>query len=190
MSHRTRDRNRGDCLSPTDPALLGNPLDFVYEDHLREREICATLDRLARAEMPDADEAAGALSYLRNELPLHMADEEEDLFPLLRLRCDPDDDIDRAIDRLTSDHLQVKGATAAVVNVLAAIESEARAMAEDERSALAAFGADTRRHLILENAIILPFARLRLTRDDLASLQSGMMRRRGLDRLMEPTYAP
>ncbi|MCZ7676895.1 MAG: hemerythrin domain-containing protein [Roseovarius sp.] len=189
MSRHTRGRNRGDCLSPTDPALLGNPLDFVYEDHLREREICATLDHLAGADMPDTELAAAALSYLLDELPAHMADEEDGLFPLLRLRCEPDDDIERAIGRLTSDHTGVKDDAPRVAYILAAIESEGRAMTNAEKSVLVRFGSDTRRHLILENAIILPFARLRLTRDDLAALRQGMMRRRGLDRLMENANA-
>lgn len=185
MGRHTRDRNRGDCRTPTAPALLGNPLEFVYEDHLREREICAALDRLARADIPDETEVESALSYLRNELPLHMQDEEEDLFPLLRLRCEPDDDIDRAIDRLTADHDGVRDRSPDVVAILAALEEVRRAMTPGETSTLARFGAETRRHLILENAIILPFARLRLTAADLAALRMSMMRRRGLDRLME-----
>jgi hemerythrin-like domain-containing protein len=57
------------------------------------------------------------------------------------------------------------------------------------RTRLARFAGHARRHLILENAIILPFARLRLTRHDLETLRLRMMQRRGLDRLMETVHA-
>ena len=50
---------------------------------------------------------------------------------------------------------------------------------------LTEFASQTRRHLIVENAIILPIARARLDTDDLDALRLGMLRRRGLDRLME-----
>ncbi len=60
MARRAHDPRRGDGLSPTDPRLLGNPLDFLHEDHLREREICVMLDRIAAAESPDQGAAAHA----------------------------------------------------------------------------------------------------------------------------------
>jgi len=42
--------------------------------------------------------------FLVRELSLHLADEEEDLFPLLRRACEPEDGIGKVIERLTSDH--------------------------------------------------------------------------------------
>lgn len=50
--------SRSDCLSPTDPVLLGDPLDFIAEDHLRERQICALIDRIAISGGEDADRSS------------------------------------------------------------------------------------------------------------------------------------
>ena len=155
-------RARGDCLAPTRRVLLGRPLDFMFEDHLRERAICAMLDRTATMEVPDPGEATHAAGFLSAELPVHLADEEEYLFPLLRRRCTPEDDIDRALDRLQADHPHADFDTPRVVELLrdAANGSEVTTAA---RGRLARFAAHARRHLIFENAIVLPFARSRLT---------------------------
>lgn len=179
---------RGDCRAPTDLSLLGNPLDFMHEDHFREREICAQIDSLANAETPDADSAASILDFLRRELPLHLEDEDEDLFPLLRRRCAPEDEIGRAIARLSGDHGHAERETPRVLSIL---EKAARGvpLSAHERTALTGYATQARRHLILENAVILPFARLRLTKGDLETLRLRMMQRRGLDRPMEAADA-
>ena len=44
---------RGSGQGPTDPGLLARPLDFISEDHLRERQICTEIDRLVAAETFD-----------------------------------------------------------------------------------------------------------------------------------------
>ena len=49
-----------------------------------------------------------------------------------------------------------------------------------ERAGLAKFAAHMRRHLVAENAILLPIARARLTRADLKLLTKRMRSRRGL----------
>lgn len=187
MNNRGRDLKRGDCLSPTNPALLENPLDFIHEDHLREREICALMDALAASGTPDTDAAARILAFLRNELPLHIADEEEDLFPLLIRRCESEDDINRAIARLSDDHQHAEQDTPLVLDIVDSIISRPGPVPDGEKIILTRYAAQARRHLILENAIILPFARLRLAKDDLEMLGRRMRRRRGLGRPKETT---
>lgn len=185
MITQLSDPRRGDCLSPTKLTLLGNPLDFIHEDHLRERAICAMIDHIATTSSPDPADAIRARDFLRHELPLHMADEEQDLFPLLRRRCLPEDAIDKAIDRLTGEHHQSIADTRKAAAALEPLEEGAGPLSEEGREDLLRFTTHARRHLILENAIILPFARLRLTENDLDTLCRRMMQRRSLDRLME-----
>ncbi|WP_371054622.1 hemerythrin domain-containing protein [Rhodosalinus sp. K401] len=185
MNTHVRDLKRGDCLSPTAPQLLGNPLDFIHEDHLRERTICAQMDGLAGARTPDEEAAARVLGFLKKELPLHLEDEEEDLFPLLRRRCAREDEIGKVIDRLTSDHGHAGEDAPRVIVDLEALQAGQSDLTRDMRERLARFAAHARRHLVLENAIILPFARMRLTERDLETLRLRMMQRRGLDRSME-----
>lgn len=169
----------GQAARPAAPP--GNPLDYLQEDHQREREVCDLLDALAEAETPDPDTAAQAAEFLRHALPLHLEDEEEDLFPLLKRRCQPDDEIDKAIARLREDHVHAGEDTPQIVDLLDALDRRAPTAAE--RDMLRRYATHARRHLGLENAIILPFARLRLTGDDLETLRLRMLQRRGLDRL-------
>lgn len=183
-ARRAHDPRRGDGLSPTDPRLLGNPLDFLHEDHLREREICVMLDRIAVAESPDQDAATHAAGFLADELPLHFADEEEDLFPLLRQRCEPEDDIEHVLARLSADHRHADLETPELVGLLRRVAEGEAALTPEDRALLTRYAAHSRRHLILENAIILPLARVRLTRRDLDGMRLAMLHRRGLDRLI------
>lgn len=173
-----RTHQRGACLSPTDFTLLKDPLDFIAEDHLREREVCAALDRMADGDTAALQDVSCALAFLRDELPLHLADEEEDLFPLMRRSCLPEDEIERVITRLLVDHQHAASDTPEVVAVLTELMS--RSASTQERQLLSRFSSYARRHLILENAVILPIARLRLGENDLESLRLRMRQRRGI----------
>lgn len=177
--------SRGEFLPPTNLRLLGNPIAFIAEDHLRERAICALLDKIAQARAPDQDEMLDVLAFLREELPAHLADEEQDLFPLMRIRCAPEDEIDKVIDRMQADHDHAEGATREAIAILERAVMRRRVERAEDRATLADFATHSRRHLIVENAIILPLARARLTNADLDRLRLGMLKRRGLDRVME-----
>lgn len=185
MKRHVKSPHRGACLSPTDPRLLGNPLDFIAEDHLRERAICLMIDQISAPALADPDSVAHVLSFLSEELPLHLADEDEDLFPLMRRRCDPEDEIETVIDRLQADHGHAETDSPKIIALLRACLSRPGGLSGDDRAALSSYAAQSRRHLIVENAIILPIARARLSEPDLDRLRLGMLRRRGLDRAME-----
>ncbi len=185
MNAKSNTTSRGDCLKPTATLLLGKPLEFIHEDHLRERQICTMLDEIADAKTPSLESAADALSFLDNELPLHLRDEEEDLFPLLRRRCEPEDEIGKMISRLLSDHMHAVEDTPPVIAILERLGQGTDELTTHERESLKKFARHSRRHLILENAVILPFARLRLMQRDLETLCLGMCQRRGIDRLSE-----
>lgn len=180
---------RGDCLKPTDPALLGDPLRFFHEEHLREREICAMLKEMATGETAPLETVTHVLGFLRMELPLHLEDEEQDLFPLLRRRCEPADEIGKAIERLSADHDRCHEQTALVVAVLGRLSRDDNCLTRAECDQLDDYVDHARRHLIFENAIILPFARLRLRQGDLQTLTLRMQQRRGIDRSTETHHA-
>lgn len=164
---------------------IENPLDFITEDHMREREVCALIDKLVSALPLKAGEKQMILSFLTDRLPQHLADEEIDLFPLMLKRCDPEENIRSVIDKLESDHLHAIADAPAVAKLIGANGPEAAAFSDVSRAQLAGFAKHARRHLILENAIILPIARARLTREDLKTMRSHMRQRRGLDRAQE-----
>jgi iron-sulfur cluster repair protein YtfE (RIC family) len=185
MGKHVRHLNRGEFLAPTAVALLGKPLDYIHEDHLRERQICTLIDEIAHGDIPDTDTIAAILSFLSHELPLHLRDEEEDLFPLLRRRCEREDEIEKVIKNLHADHVHAGEDTPRVVALLEDLANKARGPKGPEQDMLLTFASHARRHLILENAIILPFARLRLTETDLETLYIRMCQRRGLEGLKE-----
>jgi hemerythrin-like domain-containing protein len=160
-----------------DAGRIGDPLDFIAEDHMREREVCALIDRLVALVPISPADRDRVLVFLQEQLPHHLEDEEIDLFPMMLERCEPEEEIDKVIDRLTSDHGHAQADAPAIV---ALIQTEAAELNGDARARLADFARHSRRHLVLENAIILPIARARLTPDDLRIMKRHMQERRGI----------
>ncbi len=166
-----------------------DPLDFIHEDHLREREICASIDKIAEGSLVPMKVVKEVISFLTVQLPLHLMDEEEDLFPLFKRRCLPEDNIAKIISRLHRDHAHAGEDTPKIVTLLKTLIAGPRALERAAMSMLAAYAGHARRHLILENAIILPFARRRLTKGDLETLYIRMCQRRGISSLKDARYA-
>jgi hemerythrin-like domain-containing protein len=169
--------------------LFTNPLNFIAEVHMREREICAMIDTIATNDVPNEADCAAVAAFLRCQLPRHLEDEELDLFPMMLARCDPEDDIGPVIEKLLHDHGHAAVDTPEILLVLddgAAIKTGFDDVA---RAMFLAFASHSRRHLILENAIILPIARARLTAKDLKLMRQHMLERRGLDVLLA-RFAP
>jgi len=164
-------------LTPIDPGLLSAPIDYLHAVHLREREVCAMLDRVADLGRVSGTNAKSIMSFLSDELPLHLEDEETDLFPLLQVRCSEEDEIDRLLKRLRTDHRHADFDTPRITAILQGATPEIEPTA---CGALRRYADHARRHLILENAILLPFARLRLNARDISRLRAGMARRRGI----------
>jgi hemerythrin-like domain-containing protein len=170
----------GACLLAADHALLKDGLEFIAAEHLRERCVCVLLGRIAAGAGSAPQEVSWAMDFLQRDLPLHLADEQEDLFPLMRRCCLPEDEIDRVISRLLLDHQQAGDNAPEVLRVLARVLQRAPLTVEAQQF-LTRFTSFARRHLILETAVILPIARLRLRDSDHQSLRLRMMQRRGLD---------
>lgn len=174
---------------PTHPSLLGSPLDFISEDHLRERQICVVIDGLALAASLDRSAALTVLRFLNEELNLHLRDETEDLFPLIAKRCTADDSIESALDRIRVDQNEALRLLPEVRATLAGCLDTGSDLSANERAMLTRFAGRVRRHLVAENAILLPIARARLTRADLAMMSEHMRARRGLAPFTETTNA-
>jgi hemerythrin-like domain-containing protein len=159
---------------------LRHPIEFLFSEHDRQRVLCASLERLA-GDPTSAETARLVLDYYEEELPRHVADEEEDLFPLLRARCEPDDAIGTILDLLDAEHATDHEIFHRLVPGLKAIAGGGRADAPIAFSADArAFSILQRRHLAWENGTVLPMARSRLGADDQRSLARRMAARRGV----------
>lgn len=185
MSHRLRNAANGGLLRQSDLRALGNPIDFIAEDHMHEREICAVLDQLADGTLKKTALLKIALTFFQDILPFHLADEEQDLFPLMIRRCEPEDRIDGTIERLRYDHAHAREEGPQVIEVLQnCLKIPTSCVNTQVSHFLKTYTSHARRHLIVENAIILPIARARLSSADLTKILINMLKRRGLDRVM------
>lgn len=157
-----------------------DPIEFLLSEHLNHRRMCKALERLAEATEFDAARVTGLLDYVRFDLALHVIDEEEDFFPLLRQRCLPEDEIDEILSRLAAEHAEDKALAGDVRDMLNAclILRKPPSAIEGGVDALRNFAEHERRHLTLENAVIIPMARRRLDADDLKGLSKRLLARR------------
>ena len=166
--------------------LFRHPIEYLFREHDRQRMICATLMLLAHDCTADSapENAALVLGYLEHDMPLHIADEEEDLFPLLTRRCAPEDEFDEIVALLSSEHETDEKHYLALLAPLRAIVNGLRLPDPVQ------FAADARvfailqlRHLGWENGTVLPLARRCLTAADKAEMGRKMAERRGISDL-------
>lgn len=157
-----------------------DPLDFILYEHLRHRVMCNVLDSLAAAERLDASSVNRLAEFIRCDLTLHIADEEEVFFPMLRRRCLPEDEIELALERMNREHAEDRDLSAEVRIFLMTAATEGRAIPTipGAAEALRRFAQNQRRHMMLENAVLIPLARRRLCDEDLTVLGARLGARR------------
>lgn len=166
--------------------LLAEPLDWFFAEHFRHRQFCRLVNEVAMAHVFDGERITRLVEFLRNDLPLHIIDEEQDLFPLLRRRVLPEDEVEQALGMLSAEH---KADAVLAQQVRDCLEDclarqAAPGMDPAARKVLQGFAAQELRHLALENAVVLPIARLRLSPHDLEGMSRRLAARRGI--VLEP----
>ena len=168
--------------------LMTEPLDWFFAEHYRHRQFCRLLTEVAAAHVFDGERITALVEFIRNDLALHIIDEEEDLFPLLRRRALPEDEIEDVLGRLSAEHktdsMCAQSVRGHLENCLA--RQSAPGMIPEARKALQDFASHELRHLALENAVVLPIARLRLSGGDLRAMSRRLAARRGAVLEMSP----
>jgi iron-sulfur cluster repair protein YtfE (RIC family) len=139
-------------------------VDLMLECHERIRSFSAMAVRLATTDADDREvgEAAAAIRrYFAEALPLHVADEDEDLVPLL---AGHDPDVDAALAELSAEHLAHAPDVGRLVEICDEIarDPRRRAVRSAELAALAdriskAFAI----HLEREERVVFPALRTR-----------------------------
>lgn len=177
---------QGSWIEPLPPELVHEPLNWLFAEHYRHRQLCQLIERVGNATVLLSDEAHEILAFLRQDMPLHVIDEEDDLFPLLRRRCQPADELDSVLGTLSAEHHEDLDRARTLIAELEGALAAGRAPGQDRESRrlFTDFASHERRHIALENAVVLPIARLRLTAADLRSLSIRLAARRGV--LLEP----
>ncbi len=170
--------------------LLREPIEYIFADHYRMRQIIATMDRFLvegiYAQPPTNDDLIADMTvieaYLRNELPPHIADEEEDLFPCLERRSPGDNETKQILATLHQEHEEDFALLPPLIDGHADLLA-GRPVAERElfETSVVRFVETQRRHVIWENNIVLPLARRRLSAEDMEKIGRDMAARRGLE---------
>jgi iron-sulfur cluster repair protein YtfE (RIC family) len=157
-----------------------NPLDWFAREHEHHRQMCAEMRELALSKTFDRAAVVGMAEFVERELAQHLIDEERELFPLLTRRAAPDDGAEEVLQRLCAEHRHDRAQAQAVAVHLRRCLDERRAPGEDPLAsvALASFASHELTHLALENAVVLPLARLRLSARDLSGLRRRLAQKR------------
>lgn len=166
------------------PSLFATPLDRIFADHFRQRTLCRVFDRIAEGAATPPVLIGAAVRFLATQIEVHWTDEEDDLFPLLRSRATADDRIQDILTSLARDHDASRLARDRILDGLGRIDRAGGTPAPALAAMLHDFATRERRHLCLENAIVLPIARARLGHQDLVVLGQRMAARRGVPLVM------
>ncbi len=178
--HRGAPQPEGCRIEPSALALLGDPLDFFFAEHFRQRKLCNLLEEMAGSDRLDRLLAVEILAFLRHDLVLHVQDEEEDLYPLMCRRCPPQDEIEQVFTALTAEHADGHRLAELISRGLETALREGQPLAAQAglREAMVDFARNERRHLALENSVVLALARRRLRSEDLETMAARMRARR------------
>ena len=161
--------------------LRRSPLDLIEHDHLVQSQLCDSLERIAD-DLPDNVDrqlCRIVIDTLKFEMPVHHRNEELALFPLIENRALPDDNIHDILARLALEHATDESFASELLESLEVL-SEGRKLKNPDMVGymLRSFFESYRRHILWENAIVLPLARARLTSEDLADLSRAMVNHR------------
>lgn len=156
--------------------LIGSPIDFLYAEHLRQRQAAKIITLIADGVI-NRRTIHTMIEFITNDLALHVLDEEISFFPILRRRCLPDDRIDELLSVLAADHRDDERMSEEVVAILRKLASGDSAGDEDQ-STLRRFADHLRHHLALENGVLIPIARARLNDEMLGVIAQSMIARR------------
>lgn len=164
--------------------LLLEPIEYIFADHCRQRELCRAIKALSQLSTIDEDARNSAkviLNYLDNDFTNHIEDEEQNLFPLLQVRCAPEDRFSDILHVLKTEHQRDLFLFKDVCEAIKLI-TEGKDISEipDFQSSARLFAETHLAHLNWENTVLLDLARMRLNKDDQYTLAHGMAARRNI----------
>ena len=158
--------------------LIEVPLEFIFADHHRQRQAALMLNLIAAGGFEE-NGVRNLIKFLNEDFARHIADEELGFFPLLRERCLPEDKIDALIARLVDEHKDDESHGGAAITLLEN-RLAGHDLNEKEKEKISAFAEHILQHLAVENAVLLPIARVRMDADSLKALSIMLKERRAV----------
>lgn len=174
-----------DLLKPSgghEPATMDRPLDHLLACHVRIEEKLAVLER-ATGHLDDLTEEVlyafcSVITFLDSSLVLHTEDEEESVFPRIRVGA-PAEELEY-LDSLEMQHREAEGYVARLKNLVKQLERDSSLA-----SVRAALGQTAlrltalyRAHIASENVRLTAIGRIRLDEVALAEIAFEMKLRR------------
>lgn len=160
-----------------------DPISFIYQEHERQCEVCDLLEAVVSAlhQSPDTAKLERIREFLGEDLPLHIEDEEIDLFPALARRCKDNQLVSCILDQLQDEHDVDRELVRPILEEITGI-IETGVARDPNRFArsVRAFVETQYRHLTWENRVVLPLANRELSDDEKREIGRGMAARRGL----------
>ncbi len=164
------------ALSSSEIAL--SPLDRLVAMRLVLQAFCAIVRSLSTVSPELFRAMAGALAhFLAQDFVRIVTEEQDGLLVYLRRRLMLGDELDTLIEHLHDEHRQDCEQARILSGRCGEFATGIETDWPDLLEALSAFAEQQRRHLIWEDATILPVARERLQADDLQSWSAEMTRR-------------
>ena len=169
------------------PVVAPDAVAMLLACHQRIRNFTAIAARIADAKGAAPAEVANAAEavhrYYFIALPLHEADENESVYPRLRRNLtDPQER--ESLQSMVDQHGPIDEVVARLIPLWAKLKSapeQLSALAPELRSNATRLQELWREHLALEEEIVFPLIRTRLTPDDLKSIHMEMQQRRGIE---------
>lgn len=160
-----------DCwrIDPAPLALAALPVEFIAAEHQRQRMAASILTRLADGDF-DTDGVMRLIDFLETDIPAQTDIETRAFYIALTEHCKPEDDIWKIVDRLVRNQKDDAAACKQALVVLRRRLANALFPADDAR-VLRNCADRIRRRLAMEDAVLLPIARVRL--DAAAQLPIG-----------------
>jgi hemerythrin-like domain-containing protein len=162
-----------------------NPIGLLSDCHRRIERFLKTLEAVADLggvlDAPCRKALKTALEYFRNAAPRHTADEEEDLFPMLRLRERPE--IAKALERLEGDHARASAWHREVEEIFGRWVRDERLPAPETarlKDLLKSLSDLYAAHITVEEDSIFPLAQAELSAQDKETMGRRMASRRGV----------
>lgn len=156
-----------------------SPLDHLIGRRIDLQAFCAILKQPPAGGQGLAQAlATAAAAYLAEDFLLLVAEEEESLLPLLQRRLLLGDDLDELFRQLNDEHSQDRAQALSLAAQCRDFADGGAGDWPDLCEALAQFAERQRRHLVWEDATILPLARARLSEDDMQKWRGQLQLRR------------
>lgn len=152
---------------------LSDPLAFIFADNFRCRVLCNVLDVIGSGTKVGAAALETCRSFLFSDFLTHLADERQGLFPLLLERTTLEDGVQDVIRRQRTSFATVNR----VADELTRLEGGQWAVSNGA-GVIRTFVAAEREHISIENVVVLPVARRRLSVEDLKWLGNVMRNHR------------